>query len=523
MAPRTPTCATSRSRPRAPTSSAHSGRRRASSSRGPLPDLARSLSDRVQPEESETEEEAISRWLQEFSVYRKKDYRRNLNRFMGFVAQSSRLLDDWFPNSFQVEYAALELGWLSNKSLRQKLHCKVSAADVDAPVTIGRTAVSVDNKALRSVCQNSLVVSVLYLAEPANRKVLLLGSAASRPVLQWHTEQSRMVRSVDESFSWLPGQCSGMFMDHIKGVLAALEDEDALRVAGFAGLVDMRNSRKPRLEDVWQDDEIAELFGSLAWALASARQERCAWMLNLWPVSFVRLLGEGKVSEACLRQVKADYDAYTALEAQQNRTQLMTDVLRRFPFGTTSVRQIVQGLISSGWKVSPLLAELLKSRFRAIAATQLLEDCNNVQKDEKANQGCAGTNRFRTPQRCFSTLLATQPEARMHRFSPLKVNQPLTNKALVLCKERFVPTVAHQSLKLSDLVSTKQDVGWFSPSAANVGLPCADAAMLLEAQRQGTFRCMDGCWAGFFAQVAHTVCFRMPETMLTPRAPGMWA
>lgn len=453
-------------------------------------------------------------------MYRKNDDRCNLNRFMGFVAQSSRLLGDWFPSSFQVEHAALEWGWLSNKSLRQKLHCKVSAADVDALVTTGRTAVSVDNKALRSVCQNSLVVSVLYLAEPANRKVLLLGLAASRPVLHWHTEQSRMVRSVGESFSWLLGQCSGMFMDHIKGVLAALEDEDAMRAAGFTGLVDMRNSTKPRPEDVWQDDEIAELFGPLAWALASARQERCAWVLNMWPVSFVRLLGEGKVSEACLRQVKADCDAYTALEAQHNRTQqLMTDVLRRSPFGTTSVCQIVQGLISSGWKVSPLLAELLKSRFRAIVATQLIEDCNNVQKNEEANQGCAGTNRFRTPQRCFSTLVAKQPEARMHRFSPLKVNQPLTNKALVLCKERFVPTVAHQSLKFSDLVSTRQDAGWFSPSAANVGLPCADAAMLLEAQRQGTFRCMDGCWAGFFAQVAHKVCF--PLALLVCRLEAL--
>lgn len=231
------------------------------------------------------------------------------------------------------------------------------------------------------------------------------------------------------------------------------------------------------------------------------------------------MLMGGAAAEAAVADFKADFEAYEALRLMEHPPQPASAMLNRSPFATTPVQQILRGLQSNDWALTEDLLRVLECRNKGICATQLIEDFHNIQKNEKANERPSGPNRFRTPQRSFAALLKRQVESHEHRFQTLKPDQPLSEKALVLARDNFFPTVQHQSIDFSSLISTKQNATWFSPLAANVPLPAADLAALRVAHKQNRFEELGNLWLGFFAESSHQVCVKL---LAARDASGQW-
>ena len=69
---------------------------------------------------------------------------------------------------------------MGTKRFAEKILNWTSAGNPDAPTQIG--ALGVDDKILRSCCQNNLVISMMYFTKPQNRRLLACIVETTRPV-----------------------------------------------------------------------------------------------------------------------------------------------------------------------------------------------------------------------------------------------------------------------------------------------------------------------------------------------------
>lgn len=410
---------------------------------GLLPELAATLLPDIDVPEGCTPEQAIWAWLRNWSYFQKKGYRVNLCRFLSFPKACRDFKKLWWASCFQAEYAALELDMLGSSSLRKK--AQLSRPDSAAQPTTSASAVAADQRVLRSCCQNALVLAVNFLTDGANYRTLVLGTAVAEPVLNWHIRQNQKNRSAQECSEWLQEQLNGGYMEHVQKVVEVLENRDCLQEAGLLN-ISVATSGQALEAQCAADDEAAALFGQFAWTLAGARQMRALWMLRAWPVSLGRMLLSASEAASVIGLFKKDWLAFCALRDLQDRTKEQQSVLERSVFQLHAVRQIVTALSETGWVATPPLLAVIRSRTLASLSTQAVEDANNIQKNERASLKKAATPRFRTPQSCMASLLKSKLVDKIHHYSKVPSDRPLSNRSLVLVKENFVPELKHETM-----------------------------------------------------------------------------
>lgn len=83
------------------------------------------LGDHIDSTDFQTKEEAAFEWVMTHSMFQRKGYKVNLNRFHSFIAESKLLLEEWHTRLFQVQYVCLELDFVSNKAMKQKVAARV--------------------------------------------------------------------------------------------------------------------------------------------------------------------------------------------------------------------------------------------------------------------------------------------------------------------------------------------------------------------------------------------------------------
>ena len=158
--------------------------------------------------------------------------------------------------------------------------------------------------------------------------------------------------------------------------------------------------------------------------------------------------------------------------------------------------------------VTPLLRSMLLNRSLACLSTQVIEDFNNVMKNDKTRRG---QKRFRRPSTSMAAGLHSRTIDGTHNFDVVPLDSCLPRKAIVLSRQVFEPSPGSQTMDFSSVVSTVSKTDYFSPSAANVGLPVADMAMLHHARKAGLSRHLGVAWSGFFCDWSHSLCFRVVE------------
>lgn len=245
-------------------------------------------------------------WLQQYSMFFRKGQTCNLTRFHSVVKDGSALLPRWSTYLFQLEYISLELDFLKGRKLMDRICAKTSGADQSAPVTTANTSVTTDERTLRSCAQNSVVVSLLVLSDPNNRRILALVTHLCRPVTKWYSAMEVAIRSVDIASSWVVAQVSGGYYEHIRHVLLGLSRDDFFQAGGFVlpSLVAVSEDRAR------EDDEFAALAGDLVFSLMGARMRRSLWLIASYPGLFFQLLADDEnIVASALSRVK-EYEIF---------------------------------------------------------------------------------------------------------------------------------------------------------------------------------------------------------------------
>ena len=161
----------------------------------------------------------------------RKGYQCNLNRFLGSFCESKKQLSLWSTHLHERTITGLDADMFKGGAFKKLvLHGhRAELADAEA---VGATSSSIrasHDKALRNACQNSLVVSVMFLADLANRKMVASIVEVVEPHVTWHGTANRELRSCPKALEWLLGQAEGAYMDHLRLVKDRMENVGVLQ------------------------------------------------------------------------------------------------------------------------------------------------------------------------------------------------------------------------------------------------------------------------------------------------------
>lgn len=121
--------------------------------------------------------------------------------------------------------------------------------------------------------------------------------------------------------------------------------------------------------------------------------------------------------------------------------------------------------------------------------------------------GASYTNFDRCPPAQVKDIVGSR-----HRFENIDSNIPipLTSSAK-LPNKCFVPLAEEASFDFSSIVSTSSSPAWWSPSATNMTVPCADLEIVKEAHRTDRWGILSDCWMGELATISHRIALQLPK------------
>ena len=300
-------------------------------------------------EDGMTTDERAWRFLEEHSAFQKKGEKVNLTRFHSVVKEGREFVKRWTSTLVQCEYVSLEMDMLKGKKFTDKVTVKMAGRDPDAPDTTAATATALDDRALRSCCQNSVVIALMFLSEDLNLRLMHMVVSLAGPVTLWHSAMEKQVRSVASASSWLLDQVSGGFCKHVTDIWRVLSDDDFMKSSGLLhfqerDVVDLSDGR------LFNDEEISGRCGSFALCLMSKRCRRCLWMTSGYPVALARLISDkDDVAAVSLAQLKSDWETWVLFKDLDRPSKDMLLVRNRSAFNLLAVEQIVLGLVESGY------------------------------------------------------------------------------------------------------------------------------------------------------------------------------
>jgi hypothetical protein len=200
------------------------------------------------------------------------------------VHEGSSLRKRWIASLFQYEFVALEMDMLKNRSLRETMKAPPKGSDEASTCATSSSLVTMDDRTLRSVAQNALVIAMLFLQDFGNKVILQIMIGVCEKVMQWHTSMEREIRSVTRASRWLVSQTHGGFFDHVWDIWLSLVEEQVVKHCGLGAyqekaVVDLGE------EDIMEHEDAAALSGRMALSLVAHRIRRSLWLVESYPVS----------------------------------------------------------------------------------------------------------------------------------------------------------------------------------------------------------------------------------------------
>lgn len=251
------------------------------------------------------------------------------------------------------------------------------------------------------------------------------------------------------------------------------------------------------------------MFGEMVLSLLALRFRRCAWMLLPLVEMIALLSGDAQVAERSRDALKSAHEDFILLQNKPWSTVRIRQVLSRHPCSLLSVQQILIGMSKCGWDYRhERIQTVLHNRFSCVVGTQIVEDCNNLQKHARQFIGWGG--RFRRPE--SSMHIAIQPKLveTTHRYRAPK-QPPAPPCSAPLGHDAFHASASSCSIPADSICGTKAEAAYFSPTAENVGIALGDLPVIKEALRVDDPDVFAQTWQGFWCSASHAVCFQVRD------------
>ena len=217
--------------------------------------------------------------------------RTNLCRFMGFPTMLELGLQTWHRDKFERTFVALELDFLGNKKLSDKLIVQKQGDTEDIGDNNGSTTAawhSIDEKVLRSCAQNAVAISVMVLSDLLNFRLAQIMNMVGKLMKPWHGHQNKVLRDAKGSVEFWSEQSRSGYLRHVNSFIAGLGDMYGLQMCQFQ--VTMSECKDKSVDNVLED-ECAVLLGGLMLSESGLRVKRHLRIVKGYPHCFIANTG----------------------------------------------------------------------------------------------------------------------------------------------------------------------------------------------------------------------------------------
>lgn len=197
--------------------------------------------------------------------------RCNISRFLGFsAANRKRRPFFWNTDLWERELLCLEEDMMGSNTCVDKALFETTEQDEvgEKSGPVGGPKPCILDRSVRSCCQNTCVVSRMFLAGQTNFRLSGHLSECSELVATWYAQGNATTRSVEAAQGWLVGEATGKYMGQCWAFLGKLEDEGALSNCCFA--VTHRDAGMLG-SDIITEDEMADHMCIYAYTLFGLR------------------------------------------------------------------------------------------------------------------------------------------------------------------------------------------------------------------------------------------------------------
>ena len=343
----------------------------------------RGESDRTLGDGVETE---LAQEVQSDEYLWKKGDKVGLCRFFGYIHCSRAFDKQHHSKLMTLLYLGLQLNLVTEASMR-KVGDVVAAGSAgvsgaDPAKEFGTKAMTRGNdevNRLRQACKNTIHLAMTFLANPMTQTIQRVLIKSVEPIEQWHSEQSRNLRSCSANCTWLYEFVRGDCKAALVATLDLLLDDSSLEYVGLTTTCSVGQLRLPKNHPlILMEGKIASLFADSCLGMVGQRLKRIMWM-HFWPTRGC-LLGSTSVStvaptdlaRATFELLRSDKQAFDAAALQ--RSTFWRNAIKRSFFNSPPVQQMVVIGEKAGWNLNPEVQDFFKQKYSGILASKLVED-----------------------------------------------------------------------------------------------------------------------------------------------------
>jgi len=249
-----------------------------------LPDLLAERSEAHRAHEPDIAEELWTA-IKEDPIWVERGSELSLNRFQSVVHHATTEASKWTMRYLGLMYCSMQLGVVTEKLIKN-LDAEGSNMFGNSKGQHGEQEHAQQSTArdevakLRRHTVNNLAIATLYYANFENRAKQRVIKEVCAPVLTWHTEQNRKLRSVGETLEWEVDQQRGGWLTHIRDIFGKLSDTSSLDAVGLVAPLSPSFLKGTSLDsgEAMFMNQVASLYGDMVVCLAGFRvrtQLRC--------------------------------------------------------------------------------------------------------------------------------------------------------------------------------------------------------------------------------------------------------
>ena len=179
---------------------------------------------------------------------------------------------------------AVENDMMKGRMFKEKLVLKAGAAEGVGGEGRTKPALTIEDRSLRSCCQNVVVVSVLTLEECVHQRISDIITVCGQPFEKQSTALKMNTKSIEATSKWRKEQWGQRgYMKHVEEFILHMENKAALAACGFS--VTSASEYESVFEDnceLFTENEFADIFAGMDWAAVRNRLRRQLYLFG-WP------------------------------------------------------------------------------------------------------------------------------------------------------------------------------------------------------------------------------------------------
>eukprot|EP00971_Amphidinium_carterae_P352272 6492523-Amphidinium_carterae.1 len=425
--------------------------------------------------------------MQQAWVQRKKGSKVAMARFGNWMAAAQAFDECWHTQLIRLVWLGFQEGYLKTTSFPglqdQAKALRKEGTGEDKQQT--KKSANQAAAALKMNGANALQLVVLLLSDTWNQKRCRMQVVLAEPLMQWHTEQSKSLRSTMETREWLMAQLGGELLTPLQGMWALLKKESVLQRVSIVRPSDRDVAEGMDTPRYAEDAKLCELCGQWVTELVAARVKRLLWMTRSWQGLFLLVAHPSESRRVSVMEEL--HKQWLAFEEAEGRAEpFWQQVVERSEFRTMPVLQLVQACKRAEWKVTEELQSMARERASIINQSKMSEDAFQKGRRKEDTQA----NKLMGEKALWKHWLDSGLVGTLHRFQPVDCSgEPLPASGdIALSKGVFQPNVQQSPEELKRITAQKSKKNqWFSTTVPGANIVHADVKLMRVAKMKNSW------------------------------------